>query len=304
MSKDAFVQCVLDGEKRYESKTPPGYKDADKSNRHKFIFGDLLIWMDVIHFARNQQKNVLFVTNDVKEDWFEDGCFHSKLINEFENKTKQKIIGIAGKDFIDFMNYLKLLPGKILGGIDSYIENHINEIARYVENDVQEFISELIMDENSEIYNDYFLTGYDGEYFDCDGDVDIKLTNSKYKRYGNLVEVILEYQINYLVTTASYSGKDDETGEVYLSPYRTHKVQGEVEIGFDKMATEFYSNLCDIGEIELHKIVCKEIEYEDKDDGYYDDQDYPTNSCPDCGEPMTDENYGGNGFCIHCAYKH
>ena len=160
------------------------------------------------------------------------------------------------------------------------------------------------MDENSEIYNDYFLTGYDGEYFDCDGDVDIKLTNSKYKRYGNLVEVILEYQINYLVTTASYSGKDDETGEVYLSPYRTHKVQGEVEIGFDKMATEFYSNLCDIGEIELHKIVCKEIEYEDKDDGYYDDQDYPTNSCPDCGEPMTDENYGGNGFCIHCAYKH
>ncbi len=303
LSKDEVMQCIQEGESRFKQKTPPGYMDEPKERKNKFIFGDVLIWFEILKFAKIHKKDILFVTNDTKEDWFENGAFHSKLVNEFKKETNLDIMGITGKDFYDFVESLNIVQGRLLGGIDTYIENHITEVIDYNEDKFYSMISESIMDENSPIYDECYLTGYDGEYFDCDGDLDYDVEDYEWERVENNVLITVTFNISYKVTTASYIGRDDETKEVYISPYRTHSVVGKVDLQFTKQATEFYSDLFCIDDLSLLQSRCYEDDYEDDYDDYYDD-DEGENYCPDCGCVMTDENYGGNGFCSKCAPNH
>lgn len=61
-------QCIeQEGEKRYASKMPPGYKDSKKTDNR---FGDLLIWKEILRYATSKKVNIVFVTDDQKEDWW------------------------------------------------------------------------------------------------------------------------------------------------------------------------------------------------------------------------------------------
>lgn len=57
-----------EGDERYSKRTPPGYKDAKKDDTDKY--GDLIIWKELIDKARTAGRPVVFVTDDVKEDWW------------------------------------------------------------------------------------------------------------------------------------------------------------------------------------------------------------------------------------------
>lgn len=71
-----------DAETRYKFKIPPGFLDADKDKGgsdefphggmiYKRKFGDYVIWDQIIKKAKSEGlKAVLFVTDDVKEDWW------------------------------------------------------------------------------------------------------------------------------------------------------------------------------------------------------------------------------------------
>lgn len=68
---DPFPGDEVDGliaefEKRADNKTPPGYKDASKSeNAH----GDFFVWEQTLRKAAETRNPVILVTNDEKEDW-------------------------------------------------------------------------------------------------------------------------------------------------------------------------------------------------------------------------------------------
>lgn len=53
--------------KRIASKTPPGWKDANKSSNRE---GDYLVWHETLKEARRRGLDVLFITGDMKEDWW------------------------------------------------------------------------------------------------------------------------------------------------------------------------------------------------------------------------------------------
>jgi len=81
-----FEQKKLDeifkeGKERYENKVPPGYEDKqEKEKADKFtyqgltyipMYGDLIIWKQIIEKAKDENiESVIFVTDDVKEDWW------------------------------------------------------------------------------------------------------------------------------------------------------------------------------------------------------------------------------------------
>lgn len=82
----AALDAMLKGaQERYDSQTPPGYKDEKEKGDKKFVdrgitylnkFGDLIIWKQIIaHASRSSIKDLIFITGDVKEDWWwrEDG---------------------------------------------------------------------------------------------------------------------------------------------------------------------------------------------------------------------------------------
>lgn len=56
-----------DGEKRYEHKVPPGYKDHNKKDNQ---YGDLFVWKEILQYAKTQGVDIIFVTHDRKEDWW------------------------------------------------------------------------------------------------------------------------------------------------------------------------------------------------------------------------------------------
>lgn len=62
------------GEARYRAKTPPGYCDAKDKKGHepRSLYGDYLLWREVIDHATAGDADIILVTNDGKEDWVEE----------------------------------------------------------------------------------------------------------------------------------------------------------------------------------------------------------------------------------------
>lgn len=84
------------GEQRYALKVPPGYKDDDKSEALDPMrkFGDLVVWFQIMDYAKNKKKPVIFITDDKKEDWWliQSGKTISprpELLEEFHRVTNQ-----------------------------------------------------------------------------------------------------------------------------------------------------------------------------------------------------------------------
>lgn len=55
-------------EQRYRHKIPPGYLDSPKEGPEKY--GDVVVWFQMLDYARSGQHPLIFVTEDLKEDWW------------------------------------------------------------------------------------------------------------------------------------------------------------------------------------------------------------------------------------------
>lgn len=98
------------GEQRYANNIPPGYKDKGKEDGNRHRFGDLIIWFQVLEKAKQSNCDIIFVTDDEKEDWWEIykgniiGPRH-ELIIEFRNNTNNHLIGFYTTE--RFLSYVK-----------------------------------------------------------------------------------------------------------------------------------------------------------------------------------------------------
>lgn len=86
-----------EGQKRFESRIPPGYKDDKKEGNEKY--NDFLNWEIMIKYALDNNKNIIFVSEDLKEDWItrihgKDIGPREDLLNEFYRRTNGKMIYI------------------------------------------------------------------------------------------------------------------------------------------------------------------------------------------------------------------
>lgn len=85
------------GNERYSNKIPPGYKDTKKHEGERHRFGDLIIWLQIIEYAKTSGKDIIFVTDDKKEDWWEEYKDNRigpryELIREFRSSTNNRLI--------------------------------------------------------------------------------------------------------------------------------------------------------------------------------------------------------------------
>jgi len=70
------VTTIIDeGEKRFRNKIPPGYGDFYKGEKKGTqIFADLIVWKEIINYAKEKQLPVIFISNDNGKD--EDWCYY------------------------------------------------------------------------------------------------------------------------------------------------------------------------------------------------------------------------------------
>lgn len=77
-NQDELDKLYKVAELRYKNKIPPGYMDEkkedisiDKSIIYKKKYGDFLVWEQLLSFTKTKtHKQVIFVSNDAKEDWW------------------------------------------------------------------------------------------------------------------------------------------------------------------------------------------------------------------------------------------
>lgn len=101
VSDDELKQIKAEAERREELKIPPGYKDNKKQEN----YGDYYIFYSIQKQAKKEKKNVIFVTDDEKQDWYLKTEGKSKggrpeLLNEFFESTNQMLYICTTKMFL------------------------------------------------------------------------------------------------------------------------------------------------------------------------------------------------------------
>ncbi|OAT29070.1 hypothetical protein M975_3717 [Buttiauxella brennerae ATCC 51605] len=79
-SAEELQSIYTEGSLRYNKKIPPGFKDSKKSGVNDYVYagleykreyGDYVIWKQILRMAMSEQvHNVVFVTDDMKDDWW------------------------------------------------------------------------------------------------------------------------------------------------------------------------------------------------------------------------------------------
>jgi len=102
---DEYAEKIKEADERYENRTPPGYKDQGKDGDGKY--GDYLLWMQLIEYCKSQNIPAIFVTDDVKEDWWLkiNGMTigpRFELRKEFKDKTGNDILLYNSASFFEY----------------------------------------------------------------------------------------------------------------------------------------------------------------------------------------------------------
>lgn len=99
-----ILEITKEGKHRYEYSIPPGYEDLkDKEKKGTQIFGDLIIWKQILEHAKEIHRPIILICNDLKEDW----CHLEKNSNEkrIERPREELIKEIYDSAQIDFWMY-------------------------------------------------------------------------------------------------------------------------------------------------------------------------------------------------------
>lgn len=133
--KQKLEDIIKDGEARYKQKIPPGFKDASKQKDSDIFlekcqkYGDLIVWYQVIEKSKETNKDVILVTDDKKEDWWQrfNGKTigpHPDLVKEFQEKTSKKFYMYQADRF------LELARTNLNEDISNEIVEEIREVRR------------------------------------------------------------------------------------------------------------------------------------------------------------------------------
>jgi PIN like domain len=115
-SRESLFGIYKLADKRFELQIPPGWKDKGKKTYDKY--GDVVLWFQLVDYAFLQKKPILFVTDDVKSDWFlpmqESNGLHRprpELVQEMFVEAGVLLHIYQGYEFIDIATQsLKLKP--------------------------------------------------------------------------------------------------------------------------------------------------------------------------------------------------
>lgn len=267
------------------------------------------MWTEVIDYSSKNNVNVIFVTDDVKADWWEDSTdqngnackiFHHKLVSEFERKTKNKITAFTSKDFfasvstdygIEMTDTVNMALNQT---IDDYIDSISDRAFEKIEDELvysqNEYLDESTADIGSEGLSEFEIDYY--KLFDYS----LIELNEKEIIYS------IKYKVSLSATSCEYWGRDDDTKEIITSPDNQHIFEGIIEIHVTRVLSDFvdliYEN--DFDEVDIFSGELRQTKFIS---GMSDDNENADDYCPKCGNPMSFENDALNGFCVQCSQK-
>lgn len=145
---------LQEGEIRFENLIPPGYEDYKKDGAARY--GDLFIWKNIIDVAKEKNVNILFVCNDVKEDWWEKDRetpieLRRELLEEF--KEINPLLEIHFLTMNKFFSYIaeELQIGQSKSALQlsamDYVEKNLDQYDDVIESEVGNFLASINVDD-------------------------------------------------------------------------------------------------------------------------------------------------------------
>lgn len=302
--EDVFC-WTLECEKRYKNSTPPGYRDAkSKENEGLSKYADFFIWSEILGYAKASQKNVIFVTDDAKDDWWEKILnkrqFHHFLIEEFSS-TGQQLIPLNSLELYDeiSMAYSIEKPDIVYIALNMTDNEYCN--------DVKDVVFDKIEDQLVCNLQDYVET--ESSHIGSEGLDEILLDDWEFDSFSRIEtsDSFATYNFRYIVTlegtSYDYWGRDDDTREIIRSYGTDHVFKGWIDVCVERKA-DLFINFLEDDSFEDVRIVgyrIAEVSYHDRIDSFDEEPSYSV--CPDCGLAITLSNDAGTGFCIDCQRK-
>lgn len=169
---------------RIYDEIPPGNKDKTKE---KNAIGDFLIWKSILELGKKKKTDIIFVSNDEKNDWLLKGNQKSistkfELVDEYYRYTEgYDFMSITFKSFLDLegldidisevfkqfddifktskkISYDKNTSLKALGEINNLINDYINE--------AEDNLYESYINQNIYSLIEIFINNYKPDFFD------------------------------------------------------------------------------------------------------------------------------------------
>ncbi len=175
--------------------TAPGHKDRKKKNSN--AHGDYFIWKQIIKQAQESSKDIIFVTNDIKEDWFSNKELHiprQELLEEFFTETNRRIIIISLTSFLE-------------------------ECSAYVNGDISELIAySKIQDQVREIFDNWYpdmLIDKINEYIENDSTIKDEMESA----LDTCIDTVSFYGVNEQQFNLQDSEMDSTESEVIFNTF-------------------------------------------------------------------------------------
>ncbi|MEH6853177.1 PIN-like domain-containing protein [Priestia megaterium] len=321
LTRDMIYSICEDGEKRYKKQVPPGHKDGKTKDGIR-KYSDLILWKEIIQFAKEKQKNIIFVTDDVKPDWWniENDKYEllPQLVQEFAKDTKiresandgvagpsMKIVPFVSSDFYEAISNSMNVPKSDV----------VEQALKITDKDYIDMIEYQAFDS---IYDDLKYSGFQYvdesalTYVGSEGIEEWEIDKHEFSSF-RMVErdddqIIYEliYHVEMSSNSCDYWGKDDDTKEIIVSPSYKHGVMGQITISVVR-TVDMLMDFEDSSDFDSSEIVSGDFEETSYESCFVDeDDDVPDayTTCPDCTREINTENDGGNGFCVECAPNH
>nr|WP_320160401.1 PIN domain-containing protein [uncultured Methanoregula sp.] len=126
-SSDELSAIIKEAKRRFESQIPPGYEDL-KTKDGTNAYSDLIIWYQIIEKAKNDNQSIIFVTDEMKKDWWSK--FNGKIVGPRPELVEE----IVTKANVWFYMYR---PDQFLTYSKIYLNQQVNQKSLQEIRDIQ-----------------------------------------------------------------------------------------------------------------------------------------------------------------------
>lgn len=229
-----------EGKKRYEDSIPPGFMDA-KSKDGVRKYSDFLLWKEILRFAKANKLNVIFVTDDMKRDWWEKSddnrVFHKYLINEFE-KTGQEFKALTSQDF--FAEVAASYNIRMSDAVEIALNMTDRDYCEKIQDEVFEIAEEELIN-NAMNYIDF-----DSSHIGSEGIEEFKVSNynlvkgERVERDKDTFVYYFTYEVIVEGTSYQKTVRDEDLRDTIQTGQIDHVFKGTIVVHVERNAELYY----------------------------------------------------------------
>lgn len=184
------LSILQEGQIRFDNLIPPGYMDREKIGQDKY--GDLFVWKSILAIAKEQNANIIFVCNDVKEDWWKKDKevpinLRDELLREY--KEVNPFLDIQFLTLEKFFSYIaeELQIGKSKSALQLSAIDDAKVLINKYNTEIEEKIEEVLCSVNieEELEEEYLEAGDEQIYWNI-SDVSVDKEEHNILYYINL----------------------------------------------------------------------------------------------------------------------